>query len=438
MDNEHTFVLFQDTEGAGSTAVESSNGMARGRDPRIAAALTSLEQARIGAMSQQDSDRTLRELSRIRSVAASLMCDVTEMLAAVNTETDAAEVLRRGARMPTRESKRMAKMAKQLSDMPKVKERFAAGEITPGHVNALANAAEKVGPEAVDGDHGLLEAADRMPPDTFNRHARKWSDQKLIEQGLDPLERQRRARESKLWVESETGLGVVMAKLPRPQFEQIRQAIDNHYLHHLRRDSADARDPDEVRTPKQRLVDVVFELLTNRSASSGELLTQAVGINARASTQVIITAEAGVIDGTNPNGKVEMIGVGPVPPHILQTLSEDTELAGMIYDRQGRVLWLGRNQRLANAGQRLAVAVRDGGCFECRAPMHQCELHHMLEWHRDGGPTDVDNLVAVCRRHHKWLETNNLVVQRTPDGYQTYSRAGRRANAESPELLEPG
>ena len=418
--------------------MESSNGLARGRDPRIAAALTALEQAHIEAMSQRDADQTLRELGRIQSVAASLMCDVTDMLAATNAEADPAEVLRQGARMPTRDSKRMAKMAKQLSEMPKVKERFATGDITPGHVNALANAAEKVGPKAVDSDEGLLEAADRMLPDTFNRHARKWSDQKLVEQGLDPLERQRRAREAKLWVEKETGLGVVMAKLPRPQFEQLRQAIDNHYMHHLRQDGAGGRDPDEVRTPKQRLADVVFELFTNRSAFTGEFITHQVGIKAKASTQLIITAERGVIDGTNPNGKVEIIGVGPVPRQILQTLTPDTELAGMVFDRAGRVLWLGRNQRLGNAAQRLAVAVRDGGCFECGAPMHRCELHHMKEWHRDQGPTDIDNLVAVCRRHHKWLETNHLTVHRTPNGYQTHPRAGRRTKAKPPKPLEPG
>ena len=51
--------------------------------------------------------------------------------------------------------------------------------------------------------------------------------------------------------------------------------------------------------------------------------------------------------------------------------------------------------------------------------MHRCELHHIQEWHRDKGPTDIDNLVAVCRRHHKWLETENLVVGRTAHGYHT-------------------
>ena len=131
-----------------------------------------------------------------------------------------------------------------------------------------------------------------------------------------------------------------------------------------------------------------------------------------------------MVDGTNPNGTCEIIGVGPVPRQILRTLTPDTELAGMIFDRKGRPLWLGRNQRLANAAQRMAVAIRDGGCFECGAPMHRCELHHMEEWHRDRGRTDIDNLVAVCRRHHKWLETENLVVRRTPNGYQTHPRAG--------------
>lgn len=94
----------------------------------------------------------------------------------------------------------------------------------------------------------------------------------------------------------------------------------------------------------------------------------------------------------------------------------------MIFDRAGRPLWLGRNQRLGNAAQRLAVAIRDGGCFECGAPMHRCELHHIQEWQRDQGPTDIDNLVAVCRRHHKWLETQDLKVRRTPNGYRTRPR----------------
>ena len=172
------------------------------------------------------------------------------------------------------------------------------------------------------------------------------------------------------------------------------------------------------------MADVLYELLTNRDAVTGEFIGETVRVKAKAATQLVLTAPMGVLDGTDPDGGVEIIGVGPVPRQILGILTPDTELASMIFDRAGRPLWLGRNQRLGNAAQRLAVAIRDGGCFECGAPMHQCELHHMEEWHRDRGQTNVNNLIAVCRQHHKWLETQDLVVRRTPTGYQTHPRAG--------------
>ena len=411
MNNEHSFALFGDVTGANTMTDLASDESGNDAAERISAALDELNQVRIGPMSRPEANQTLGLLGQAQSVVTSLMCDVGRHVADTEPDTDPAEVLRQGARLPTRESKRMAEVARQLSEMPKVRTRFSTGGITPTHANALANAAHKVGPEAVEADEALLEAADQMLPDNFDRHARKWSDNKLIEQGLDPLERQRRAREAKLWVEKETGLGVLMAKVPRPQFGHLRQAIDSYYMHLLRRDGTDGTDPDEVRTPKQRLADVVVELLTNRHAVTGEFITETVGIKAKASTQLIVVAPAGVVDGTDPDGQVEMIGVGPVPRHLLETLSPDTELAGMIFDRRGRPLWLGRNQRLGNAAQRLAIAVRDGGCFECGAPMHRYELHHIKEWHRHRGRTDVDNLVAVCRQHHKWLETNNLALR---------------------------
>ena len=426
MVQEHMSSLFGNRNGQASPGDPTpARGPGGDAIERVSAAVGELRQARIGPMSRDQAARVAQMLGEIRSMVSSLLCDVAHQIEAdAISGVDPGEVLRQEARLPTRESRKMAKVARRLQTMPKVKEQFAAGQITVDHVNALANAAEKVGPEAVEGDASLIDAANQLLPDSFDRHARKWSNEKLIARGVDPLERQRRAREAKLWVEKETGLGVLMAKLPRPQFEHLRQAIDNHYMHRLRHDSAGDQNPDLVRSPKQRVADVVFELLTNRNADTAEPVTETVGVKAKASTQLIVVAPLGVVDGTDPDGICEIIGVGPVPHHILTTLSPNTEVAGMIFDRTGRPLWLGRNQRLANAAQRLAVAIRDRGCFACGAPIHRCELHHIQEWHRDGGLTDIDNLVAVCRRHHKWLETNNLVVRRTANGYQTRPRTG--------------
>jgi len=66
------------------------------------------------------------------------------------------------------------------------------------------------------------------------------------------------------------------------------------------------------------------------------------------------------------------------------------------------VLDLGRSRRLASRAQWLALVARDSGCVlpGCHAPPSWCDVHHLLEWTADHGPTDLDNLALVCRRHH--------------------------------------
>ncbi len=288
----------------------SGNAVGRAR-----AALGELRRVRVGSLCRDEAVGLAAVLGEVRSVVGSLLCDVALQVEKADSGSgaDSGEVLRQGARLSSREAKKMAKVARQLGDMPKVRKRFAAGEITVDHAKALAAAAEKVGAEAVEADDGLIGAAGEMLPDHFGKLARDWSNRKLIEDGIDPLERQRRAREAKLWVEKETGLGVLWAKLPRPQFEQVRQAIDRHYLHHRQRDGAGGQDPNRVRSPNQRRADVVFELLTNRNAQTGEPLTGTVGVKAKAATQLIVVAPLGTIDGTDPDATCEIVGVGPVP-----------------------------------------------------------------------------------------------------------------------------
>ena len=422
MNNEQQFAH---REGAICTSTLASDESGNGADERIRAALAELNQVRIGPVSRTEGNQTLGLLGQAQSVVAWLMCDVTSAVADSEPDTDPAEVLRQGARLPGRESKKMAKISEQLSEMPKVRERFSTGELTPTHANAPANAARKVGPEAVEADETLLEAADQMSPDSFDRHARKWSDRKLIGQGLDPLARQRKARGGQAMGGEGNRARRGDGRGPPPPVSNTsaKRSTATTCISYAET-APTARDPDDVCTPTQRLADVMYELLTNRDAVTGQFVTGTVGIKAKASTQVILTAPMGVVDGTNPNGQVEMIGVGPVPRSILEALTPDTDLAAMIFDRAGRPLRLGRKQRIGNAAQRLAVAIRDGGCFECGAPMHRCELHHIEEWHRDQGRTDIHSLVAVCRRHHKRLETDNLIVRRTPNGYQIQPRAG--------------
>ena len=424
MEHEHLFAT-PDTENTAGPATGATGDSGRcDAEERMAVLVDHLDSFVAEETARHHPDEALDLLGRFRTRLSSHMCDLARQATAADPGADTAGVLKDKSRMSGRDAKRMAKVAERLPDLPKVAEAMAEGGITVDHAKAIADAADKVGSKVVESDPGLLEEATRTPPDKFARRARDWSNQKLIDAGVDILERQRRAREGKLWVDKQSGMGMVLAKLPAAHFARIQQAADARYLELWRRDAADGEDPDRVRTPAQRMADVLVELLAGLDAATGEILGGG-GSGPRSSTQLVVVAEQSVVDGTDPRGRCEIIGVGPVPREVLRTLSADTELAAMIYGGAGRPLWLGRNQRLGNAPQRLAVAVRDGGCFQCGAPMHRCELHHIQEWHRDGGPTDIDNLVAVCRRHHRELETRNLVVQRDPNGrYQAVARDG--------------
>lgn len=83
-------------------------------------------------------------------------------------------------------------------------------------------------------------------------------------------------------------------------------------------------------------------------------------------------------------------------------------------DSCGNPLDVGREQRLYTAKQRVALAVRDGGCMfpECRVPASYCEAHHCDHWHEDVGHTDIDRGILLCRYHHMLLHNNGWKITR--------------------------
>jgi hypothetical protein len=88
-------------------------------------------------------------------------------------------------------------------------------------------------------------------------------------------------------------------------------------------------------------------------------------------------------------------------PATLARLACDGIWRRVIVSSSGLPLDVGRGQRLATAAQRIALAVRDGGCIVpgCGMPISWCDIHHHQTW-ADGGATDLDNLYPLCSRHH--------------------------------------
>ncbi len=101
----------------------------------------------------------------------------------------------------------------------------------------------------------------------------------------------------------------------------------------------------------------------------------------------------------------------------LLAMAGDGEVIPVVFNDTGGILSYGRGKRLADRGQRLALAARDGGCCfpGCDRPAAWSEVHHILDW-AAGGPTDLDNMCLVCVFHHRHFEAAGWAVRMADDG----------------------
>jgi hypothetical protein len=76
-----------------------------------------------------------------------------------------------------------------------------------------------------------------------------------------------------------------------------------------------------------------------------------------------------------------------------------------------------RLRRVVQAGQRGALAVREGGCGfpGCARPLAWWAAHHLRHW-LHGSPTDLANRVLVCRAQHRAVHEGGWRLARQADG----------------------
>ena len=80
----------------------------------------------------------------------------------------------------------------------------------------------------------------------------------------------------------------------------------------------------------------------------------------------------------------------------------------------GRITHISTENRVFNAHQRRAIALRDGGCVipGCTTPAAWCEINHVNE-HANGGATHTDNGVMLCWFHHRYLAISGWTIRMT-------------------------
>jgi Domain of unknown function (DUF222)/HNH endonuclease len=95
----------------------------------------------------------------------------------------------------------------------------------------------------------------------------------------------------------------------------------------------------------------------------------------------------------------------------------DAAVSRIVMGPASEILDAGRTTRSFTAAQLRAIVARDRHCIwtGCDAPPGWCDGHHIQHW-ADGGPTDIDNGVLLCGRHHDRVHNGHHAIVKQPDG----------------------
>ena len=319
----------------------------------------------------------------------------------------------------------LTRTARALRDhLPDTERALAQGSISPQHVSAISAVVTKVGIEhAVSAEPILLELAECSEPSVVRRATAQIHALVDPEGAENALHQAYDRRGVTLSVVGDRAY--LDGVLDTESAELLRAALQPLMTR--------AGEGDRRSTPQLR-ADALLDL-AKRQLDSGTL--PELG-GERPHVSVVIDEEA---LRTNV-GAVTLPWTGvAVPADVIRRWACDAQLTPVLAallpapkteqhgpSSRAAVMigggWLpldvGRASRLATTGQLKALRVRDGGCVHpgCSRTSAYCDAHHVQHW-ADGGPTSTDNMVLLCRHHHRTLHAGQWSL--SPDS----ARAGR-------------
>jgi Domain of unknown function (DUF222)/HNH endonuclease len=101
----------------------------------------------------------------------------------------------------------------------------------------------------------------------------------------------------------------------------------------------------------------------------------------------------------------------------VQRLACDGTMVRVLVNTESMIVDVGRARRVVGPATRRALNARDGGCAwpGCDRTASWTQAHHLIHWSA-GGPTDLNNLVLLCHRHHWMVHEGGHVIVRNADG----------------------
>lgn len=298
--------------------------------------------------------------------------------------------LRHRCRMTGAAATDRARLARSLRSMPVTQQALRESHITLAHIRALLPAAEAHPDVFVRDEHVLVEGAAGVTPAQTRKLVDYWR------QNLDPdgvLDGGEKAVELRRLSISRTWHGMVRVDgdLDPESGEVLLTAIGG-----LVDEMVKTADPNDTRTPTQRRADALTEMC-RRHLDRGE------SVSGGERPHVNVHIDLATLE-RRAGAKCELGSGTVIHPEAARRLACDAGINRIITSGDSQILDVGRTTRTVSGPTRRALLIRDGGCrFEgCNRPAPWCDAHHLIHW-ADGGETNLDNLVLLCRSHHRMV-----------------------------------
>jgi len=320
------------------------------------------------------------------------------------------------------------RVAHALAALPRLGGAMQRGEISYAKVRAISRIATP------ENEARLLDLAYHGTAAHVERVVRAWRRCDRVEEART-TERRHLNRTLTTWVDDD-GMVIVRARLTPELGAVVQQAIDAA-SERLFEESKQAAPPESVAeevTPVQRRADALGLMAESALASCLDR-----GVTADR-YQVVVhveaaSASAAPVEPAAGHAVLELHDGGVhVSAETSRRLACDASVVVMKEGSDGSTLDVGRKTRSIPAAIRRALSARDSRCCFPGCTARHCDAHHITHW-ADGGATSLDNLMLLCRRHHRLVHEGGLHIERNSLGATTSVGAnGRRLDA-APALL---
>jgi hypothetical protein len=327
-----------------------------------------------------------------------------------------------------------------VNHLPQTCSALATGEISPAHATVIAKETASAIRDGLSEfavfsiEERAISYAEFHTPSQVAQQVRTAIAKFAPETFEEVVERARDSRRVSCYNDID-GMSTVVAILPAEDAQTVMKAIEAFIVRSDRMDSASAST--HTATKDSRSADATGEGVTVKDSRSADMkradaLTAIAGFALASKLEDValhrrpitinVTIDLPTLLGLSENPG-QLAGYGAIPASVARALASDGKWRRFITDPQtGVLLDYGRQTYEPPQGLIDFLIARDRTCRfpGCRRSAALSDLDHAQSW-EDGGTTSLDNLGALCRRHHQLKTHGGWKIESRADGSCTWT-----------------